>query len=706
MKEFDEITIRLIKLADKVLLKDNLEIERSLKIKGKKKDKKRIIFYYTKEKDGTRWRDFLYHTYKMLNIEQKLKTETKIRKEGLGIDFLEEIPRVKHYFFLHEEPEEKVRKILNSKEFLRNLPQNITKNNKKLGIIAHEAKELEEYVKTYEINSFKEYYNKIKAKKKEELKKKLKKYFPKKITSWIYIMSKYQNKKKISEAIHIKTNETAEQKIIKEIKLKKNEKPTYIGIYFYKNERNYYFIENKHKLALVYPPTLTKAFFPIPPLSLATIKGYFEEKGDDPAIIDLEAICWEKNNPIESIDLSKLQENAREIFLEKKSKETEQIIQQIVAIGNLKDFEILAFSIMGVDSAISSILISQYLKKIKKLKIVFGGVYINIFYPFLKKFKCVDYLICGRGEEELYKLQQQKTTKNEKIIFSQIKKKKYFKTSFKGFPIKIYTKAIHHNTGKKKLIVPYELTYGCAFNCSFCTLSNYTGFVRKENNFVLKELKKISKISKNIFFYDSSINISKNFFDETTKTLSKIKDIKYSCYAIPNISFEDAKKLKESGCVNIRLAIETTDEKLLRQINKPIKDIKLFEESIKNLSKNEIKPHLLFITKIPNQTKENILKDFEFIKNNKERISGVSIYEYTLHKASADFKRLSTEKTRNKNVSGLPIDEFENYKHEVKGDDLYHLLRKLLKKERVFVLEPVAYEELSNHLIRYYARFY
>lgn len=437
-------------------------------------------------------------------------------------------------------------------------------------------------------------------------------------------------------------------------------------------------INKKRTIAFVFPFSKNNNFFPVPPLSLASIAGFFRSKDIEISQIDLESLIWNfnsinKNEPIFS-----------ELFFEKNPEDLlktmpEQIveyIEKIVRLGELSRFNTIGFSIMGGEYLPPSLLIARYLKEKYNTEIVFGGIYTHPFKDYLDKFSFIDKVFVGRAENEMYNYFFEKNNTQDSSMDHDL-----------VFPTKkLYEEASSKLFGENNLFYPYELSQGCIHKCKFCLPRKYSKFSLKDPDKAILEISNIAKKYTNkILFYDCAINISKSNFKILMEGFKKI-GIKYSCYAMPDFSEEEAVQLNESGCFNVRLGIETMSNDLLKSLNKPIQNKNYLQSSIDNLAKSNIKPLLLFISDIPGQTKEDIDSDVDFIRKNKEKIYGVSVSEYSIHYGTDQYMEYE-DSLVNEERLGVPIDSFVSGK-ELKNEKLfeYYLLR--LEEEGVRVVSP------------------
>jgi radical SAM superfamily enzyme YgiQ (UPF0313 family) len=143
-------------------------------------------------------------------------------------------------------------------------------------------------------------------------------------------------------------------------------------------------------------------------------------------------------------------------------------------------------------------------------------------------------------------------------------------------------------------------------------------------------------------FTDSTFNIDKKWFLEFAREYRDYVDIPYSCNLHAGLIDEDiAQAISGTNCANVRLAIETGNEKLRKEVlNKQLSD-----EEIKNamnmLKKYKVKAVVFNMFGLPTETLKNA---FETIKINQDLapyavsndiflpLPGLKLTKYTIEK--------------------------------------------------------------------------
>ncbi|MFX1316512.1 MAG: B12-binding domain-containing radical SAM protein [Promethearchaeota archaeon] len=158
---------------------------------------------------------------------------------------------------------------------------------------------------------------------------------------------------------------------------------------------------------------------------------------------------------------------------------------------------------------------------------------------------------------------------------------------------------------------------GCPNQCSFCSRTKMFKEVRiRSINSILTEIRDIiSMQSYNyINFYDN-ININKEFFKDFCKMFIDNKiTIPWGCeLRVDNVSLEDARLLKDSGCQLIATGVESASETVLKR-NFKFQDPKKVYNGISNLKKFNIPLQTYFVLGLPGETVKDFYKTIEFLK--------------------------------------------------------------------------------------------
>jgi len=167
--------------------------------------------------------------------------------------------------------------------------------------------------------------------------------------------------------------------------------------------------------------------------------------------------------------------------------------------------------------------------------------------------------------------------------------------------------------------VPVRSGVGCPFHCAFCDFSGLYKIKVRSMESILRELKNLTIAlpeSRNVYFTDDNLAITKGRIKEFTKALIKAKlKIKWRSFCrIDAIDNEVAELMKESGCQGCSFGIESADIQILKNMNKKI-DIDKALQRFAILDSVGINTLSTFIVGFPGETSESIGRTADFISS-------------------------------------------------------------------------------------------
>jgi anaerobic magnesium-protoporphyrin IX monomethyl ester cyclase len=258
-------------------------------------------------------------------------------------------------------------------------------------------------------------------------------------------------------------------------------------------------------------------------------------------------------------------------------------------------------------------------------------------------------------------------------------------------------------------VVPMQASTGCPHKCTFCN------FVKDRRLFSVKPLDKligeIKAASKRgahyISFVDDNFRLGKNDLNSVCRRF--IDDdlrIKWMSFiradTLKDVDFE---LLRQSGCMEMRLGLESSDSQILNNMNKKV-DVYIASEVVKKLLAVGINCTCYFIIGFPGETRDTALNTLEFIKGLEHpELPGMlswSLYPFMLAPMSPIFE---SEMRKKYNLEGYMFDwkhstmtsqkayelvsefflELENSGPIYRGDNLGILLNLTPKQRNDFV---------------------
>ncbi|MFC1697547.1 B12-binding domain-containing radical SAM protein [Nanoarchaeota archaeon] len=287
---------------------------------------------------------------------------------------------------------------------------------------------------------------------------------------------------------------------------------------------------------------------------------------------------------------------------------------------------------------------SKAIKKVKPdTKIIWGGPHASNYYEELLKERSVDYIVLGEGEKSFSKLANslmnfQETNTIEGIAFFdglkihkntrplRLTSKELNSIDFsvihnaKDYS-KFYAKQIPHTIPNDEMNFAMVVgSRGCWNDCSFCSSNSIWGrsITRRSPENIVDEIEFLvnDKDINFIFFGDDDFLINGNWANNISNEINKRKiDVNYHVMASVRSAskFNSFDSLKESGCCEITIGMETTNQQILDSIGKGYEVHSLIPVA-NEITSNQIHLGLYYMLGYPEQTSEDLKRDHEFIQ--------------------------------------------------------------------------------------------
>lgn len=229
--------------------------------------------------------------------------------------------------------------------------------------------------------------------------------------------------------------------------------------------------------------------------------------------------------------------------------------------------------------------VARYLKKHWQIPIIIGGYYPTLAPEEIIKEKVFDYLCRGEGEypllELLQALKKGKSSKNIKNLYVKEGRKIYRN------PLRPLIEDLNSLPPPDREIIDYQAqlnleeaghrnmkvmaSRGCPFNCAYCSNRFFRSLVPNPKKYVrtrsvenlLQEMKQLKqKYQFDYFgFHDDNLTLSPQWLKEFTRIYKKeIRMPFYAAARIETLSDETLKMLKNAGCFQILVGVESGDE--------------------------------------------------------------------------------------------------------------------------------------------------
>lgn len=274
-----------------------------------------------------------------------------------------------------------------------------------------------------------------------------------------------------------------------------------------------------------------------------------------------------------------------------------------------------------------------------------------------------DYLITGDADESITKLASHLKFKTQiktystwrvngnqadfkkcKVIHSE-KDYSLSTTHFDNLDIK-HEKIKSHLLSNEWLFV--EMSRGCIFNCYFCSYKH------------VNNKRPIESIKKEILdnYYNFGITKFRLIDDTFNDDYQKVKDFtsmlqklpfeaEWHTYARADLfrkRFDMIDMMYESGCKYLKFGLESTNDDVLKAINKSVshKDIANILEKIYTKTNGDLYMHSNFILGLPLETKQSIFDMFSYIKNSPlTTVSFTTFFRDKFYEDEAEYRTMA-----------------------------------------------------------------
>jgi len=176
---------------------------------------------------------------------------------------------------------------------------------------------------------------------------------------------------------------------------------------------------------------------------------------------------------------------------------------------------------------------------------------------------------------------------------------------------------------------------GCPYNCSFCASTRFWPSIRYFSpEYMMEEIRHLRDNYgvKYITFHD-------DLFIANTKRLAGLHELvmreglpkqgfRFSCASsATRITDDTARMLKEMNFVSISMGLESGNQEVLTRLKGKAFKVDINENAIHTLHRHGIHPHASFILGEPQETVEQMMETYDFIKRNP--LSLVNLYVLT-----------------------------------------------------------------------------
>ena len=367
------------------------------------------------------------------------------------------------------------------------------------------------------------------------------------------------------------------------------------------------------RLALIVPPLFTTIEGIQVPLGLLSIATYVRKYSDH--VVEIFDFAREIMNGELEVD-STLYDNIAERVLKFKP-------------------DIIGISVINM-SLPCALNLAKSVKRISPWTYIFlGGPGVDgICNTIREKFKQIDGIIQGEGEKSVLqmidKYDVHEGDHSSKACYLAYKeytrkfpvphKKQFLDLSLIPLPdygiLEQHLEDYFRISGRKSLSI--ELARGCSCTCKFCGCSAFWGGRRRCFS-IDRAIDEIETLQErydihHVYITDDNFLTDKKFAVELIEKL-KEREIKISWDTrgrINSLEHEILEKLKEAGCTEILIGVESTSDTILESFGKGIRSTEQYER-IKRVIEHGITPILSFILGYPCETRKSLNKTLLFL---------------------------------------------------------------------------------------------
>jgi hypothetical protein len=402
---------------------------------------------------------------------------------------------------------------------------------------------------------------------------------------------------------------------------------------------------------LLSPDFLPRTKFSLPPMGIASLAASLREAGHRVIQDDLDV----KSRQLD-LDIFTMQDQVQRWLNGKPLPRLESTLEKVLSFTSPIKEGLIGLSVAEPSHLTTAVCIAKHVKEQTKATVVIGGrVSVN---EALLRHPFVDYVITGDAEQAFpmlaMHLEGQASVKDVPGLAYRDSGVKHNglqlpdlnelpAPDFKGLPIELYTHNAldtldhYYDTYDKKLpistddhilMLPYLLSKGCAFSCSFCGVSagkNQSVLYRKPEK-IAEDTDRLSKQynTKNFFFMDSTLNCDDAWLESVSDQLRGM-DLLWSDSATPKkLGPRLLNKMRRAGCVRLTWGVESLSDPVLRKMRKPFTSL-VAQQTLKDADIAGIWNYTNWIAGFPHETEQQLNQTLTAIRR-----SGSYIDDYTV----------------------------------------------------------------------------
>jgi radical SAM superfamily enzyme YgiQ (UPF0313 family) len=389
------------------------------------------------------------------------------------------------------------------------------------------------------------------------------------------------------------------------------------------------------KILLIDPPYTiftgyVSRYFPV---GLSYIGAALKENGHDVIIYDVDRERKDLGDLNFSEEYERLENYRKEInsdshFIWKKiAKVIEEYKPDVIGISSMT---------MKFGSAVKTAEICKQAKP--EAKVIVGGPHATDWPDICFQSPYIDICISGEGEESITNLLE--AIRNNKTDFHEIagvsyrkdgkfvlRKARPYIVNMDIFPSPKRELLINQNEYTSEDMGVIMTSRGCPYKCGFCSHPPKVRYRNLDN--VIEEIKYVKEKygTQQFAIKDDSFTVNRKRAVKFCELLKGEKlDINWDCTTRVNlIDDELLDSMQEAGCNTIKVGIETGSERILKEVNKGV-TFEQMKKAANMLNKHGFFWSAYFMYGLPTETKEDMLKTLEFMKELNPPYAGLGLY--------------------------------------------------------------------------------
>lgn len=363
--------------------------------------------------------------------------------------------------------------------------------------------------------------------------------------------------------------------------------------------------------------------------------------------------------------------------------------------------------IIGITCVIAKWLTVKELARVVKMcssaPVVVGGVNPSLYPWETLQCKDIDYVVSGFGQIPFEKLcrriKQKLETNHIHNVYTKNNCDKYTKGSFdfidvdafpmpdrSVLPINDYTMPFFPENPCTSMIT----SMGCPYKCNFCACKNFKPVIFRNTENIIKELKHIESIGiKSVLFQDELFTMSIGRIKELCSAIiSNNIHLHWSVRSRANlVHLSSLEFMKEAGCFNIHLGIESGTDRILSEMKKGITKGQALA-SVNTIKKAGLSCTASFMIGYPQEQYDEIMETIHFAQN-------LDLNNCQFFITQPEPNTELYEKV--KNTHHLPNDIYSDFVLNPDNVDLkQNIASSVFTREELEKLLMIAYEKTNN----------